>query len=156
MTDEAYHAKNWLMRADELELQWKRTARQILVIKDKIDGGVANYYGLGSGDSISAQARHEDLLLEYSMLQEQLEEELSRCLYEDNITLRVIDRIDNPLYRAILIARYICRSDWKTITKSFQTELKRTRLKFFHNQALEELALILDSNSLEIVNNTTI
>ena len=149
MTDKAYQAQLWLMRADELEKQWRSTSERILYIQNKLNGGVANYYGSGKSDRISAQASHEDLLIEYSMLKDRLDKELSMCLHEDNITIRVLDRMTNHFHSSILIARYICRNNWKEIVKMYGKKLSKNQYFNHHNQALEELSVILDSVILE-------
>ena len=156
MTDEVYQVKNWLMRADELDQQWKRTRNKVLLIQDRLNGGVTNYYSSGKKDLITAQSNHEDLLMEYSMLREQLDREIEQCLHEDNITLQVIDCMGSPFHRSILIARYVCRMDWNTILKDPLVEVKKTQLLEHHKLALEELALILKADKLEIVKDTSL
>lgn len=151
MTDSAYRAKNWLMRADELDSQWRKTRNRVSFIQNKLHGGVSNYYGSGKSDLITAQASHEDLLLEYSLVQEQFEKELTRCLHEDNITLKVIDRLSDPLHRSILIAKYICRISLNEFSKRSHLELKRSQLYEHHNKAIEELALILDFGKPDVI-----
>lgn len=150
MTDKVYLAKIWLMRADELDLQWKRTRDKIMFIQDKLNGGVSKYYGSGKGDPISAQASHEDLLLEYSMLRERFELEINRCLHEDNITLIIIERVNNPLHRSILTAKYICRISFKEFSKNSHIELKKSQIYEQHKKALEEIASILESEKPEV------
>lgn len=148
MTDEAYHTKNWLMRADELEEQWKRTRTKVMIIQSKLSGGVSNYSSSGKKDLITAQSVHEDLMLEYSLLQDQLDRELTQCLHEDNISIMVIQRMRDPFHRAILISKYICRDSLNTLAKNPKIGLNKSQLYAHHNRALEELAEILDSVEL--------
>ena len=147
MTDSAYSAKVWLTRTEEMEDQCNRTRTKVMMIQNKLDGGVSNYSASGKGDGITAQSAHEDLLLEYSLLKRQLEEEVNRYAYELRISFQVIDKLKNPRHRSILIARYINHEDWKSLSNNPCIGLKKSRLIAFHKQALEELALILESEN---------
>lgn len=148
MTDAAYRAKSWLMRADELAEKRERTKRDLMLAKSKLNSGVVNYYGNGKTDQISSQERHEERLIEYSELVEQFENDTIALMHENNITLRVIDRMKRCLHRRILIDRYVLHRSWKEICNSGRYEIKRSQLLSHHLKALEELNEVLQPAEL--------
>lgn len=156
MTDAAYMAKNWLMRAEELEEQRKKQFSKVMLIESKVNNCVSHYETSGRRDLISAQASREDLLADYAMEREKLEVITNQVLHEDNITLKAIDLIPNGTYRALLISRHITRNTMKQIEKSGALNIKISQLFNIYEKALQELARILEHNKpLEIIPNET-
>ena len=118
MTDSVYRAKNWLMRADELEEQRKKQLDKIAFIESRINNCIINYESTGARDPISARAAHEDLLADYASARDELERITRTLLKEDIITRKALEPMSNHLYIALLIDKYISRRSIKEIAKS--------------------------------------
>lgn len=145
MTNEAYAAKQWLYRLFDLYDQAEKTRHEIEDLESRINNAVSNYENIGRGqaDLIVRQQQHEDALIDYSIKKEQYENEYYQFIRQEMATLNIIDRLSDYTHRAILIDRYINRSNWKTIEKLYSHHCKRSQLFRLHKNALEELAGLL-------------
>ena len=145
MTSAAFKAQEWLKRADELEESRKRQYNKVLFIESKVNNCISSYERTGARDPIGARAAHEDLLADYVNACEELETITIKVLHEDNITIDIILRLNNRLYRTLLFDRYINRSTIKAMEKSGIYNLKKSQLHKLNIDALEMLASILET-----------
>ena len=154
MTDSAYRAKNWLMRFDALIDERQKKINKVALLNAKVNNCVSGYDFTGRKDPITARAAHEDLLIEYSSACQELETINNKIIYEDNITIKILSKINNTRFRVVLFARYVNRKPWQQLNKERLCGLKRTQLQTIHLQALEALGAILDNESeLTIIEN---
>lgn len=153
MTDRAYKAKNWLMRTFELEEQRKKSKSKVFLLGAKVNNCVTNYYSCGHSDSIVSQAAHEDLIIDYSSACAEYENIINKIGYENIITLKFINRLQNPKYRLFLFDRFINRLTIEEISKLKRYDIKQRQLYKLQNDALEEFGRILESKPPEIVPN---
>ena len=151
MTDSSYRAKNWLMRSDELEDERKRAIGKVLFLESKVNNCVSSYDYTSRRDPISSRAAHEDLLADYVSACDELEDITEKVLHEDNLTIRVMDRMKNKTYVALLFDRYVNRLSWAVIEKSNKYNVKKAQLYRYHREALESLGNILESCTPEII-----
>jgi len=145
MTDRAYRAKNWLMRADVLEDERKRALNRLLLLESKVNSCVVNYDCIGSRDPMTARAAHEDLIIEYSKTRAELENITDRVIHEDLITLRAIDRLNNTKLQSLLVARYIARKSVKTLINEKVFEYEKTQIYKLEYKALDIFGAILET-----------
>lgn len=153
MTDAAYRAKNWLMRTDELEEQRLKQIEKVMLLESKLNNCVSHYESNGGRDPVSSRAAHEDLLLDYSIERKKLEEITNKVMRDEIITIKVIDRINNYLYHAILFDAHINRRSISEMAKKGGYELKKSQLYEQYKKALEALAEILETKPPEIIPN---
>ena len=159
MTDSVYRAKNWLMRADELEEQRKKQIQKIELIETRLNNCIVNYESTGARDPISARAAHEDLLADYASARAELEKITNKLIKEDTITRQALEPMSNHLYIALLIDKYISRRSIKEIAKSgdykpnSEGQYSEAQLFRIHEKALKEFAEILEPPKLVIVPN---
>ena len=153
MTDAAYNAKNWLMRVDELEEKRKKQINKVMLIEAKLNNCVSHFDLSGSRDPISARAAHEDLLADYITARDELEHITNLVIHEDYITIRVVERLNNACYAALLFDIHLNRHSITAIVKSNRYEVKRTQLYNYYLKALQELAEILENNPPELKEN---
>ena len=149
MTNSAYQAKNWLMRAEALEDERNRLINRIALIESRVNNAVVHYDSSGGGhDRISSQAAHEDMLIEYSEALDRLEKVTNRVIHEDIISINTIDRLNNTKYCTLLIARYVARKSMKTIIEENIFNYERSHLYKMEHKALDALGSILNSGEL--------
>ena len=140
MTDEAYHAKEWLESLEDLHYQAKKTERIVEEIASRINNAVSSYENVGSGraDLIVRQQQHEDRLLDYSMKREQYDREYFAFVRQELIAYRLFDRMRNSFHVALLMNRHINLYKWSEIEKLYKDRYKRRALTRHYQQALEE------------------
>lgn len=146
MTDAAFKAKNWLNRLIDLYDKTRTTETAIEIIKSRINSAVSNYENTGRGqaDLIIRKAQKEDSMIEYSIKCEQYEKMYFEFMRQELITINVIEKMQNRRHASILLARHINRKSMKAILKENNFKLERTQLYKMYYEALEELAMILE------------
>lgn len=153
MTDRAYRAKNWLMRTDNLEDERKKSRSKILLLGAKVNNCVTNYYSCGHSDSIVSRAAHEDLIIDYSNACAEYEEIMNKIGYENLITMRFIERLQNPDHRIFIYDRFINRYTFAEMEKLKRYSIKQRQFYSLQLAALDSFGRILESKPPEIVPN---
>ena len=140
MTDEAYHAKEWLEVLDDLYYQAKKTERAVEEIASRINSAVSSYESIGSGraDLIVRQQQHEDRLLDYSMKREQYDREYFAFVKMELVAFRLFDRMKSGLHAGLLMNRHITHMKWSEIEKLYKDRYKKRSLIRHYHLALEE------------------
>lgn len=147
MTDRAYRAQNWLLRAEDLEQERERKYNALLFLSDKVNKCISSYEQTGRRDLISAQASHEDLLLTYSEKSAELERITNQLSYEHVITMKVIERLPKVIYRIVLFDRYINHIKWRDMPKLKRYDVKLSQIHNYHREALDALGAILENTN---------
>ena len=153
MTDRAYRAKNWLMRTGIIEDERKRQRSKLLLLGAKVNNCVTNYYSCGHSDSIVSRAAHEDLIMDYSNACAEYENLMNKIGYENNTTLKYINRLIDFKFRLFLYDRFINHLTIEEMAKLKRYDIKKRQLFILQNEALEAFGRILESKPPEIVPN---
>lgn len=153
MTDSAMKAKKWLNRTIELQDRIKKLETEIRILENRINHPVSSYgfNGTGRTDPLTRQQQREDALLEYSEKKEQLDSASHELVKQELITIRVIDRLSNPLYAAILLDHYVNRYTWKKIINDNTYHYARSQLFRFNQKALDELGYLITSEEPQAI-----
>ena len=156
MTDNAYHAKEWLEHLGDLYDKARKTERVTEDLRDRINSAVSSYENIGSGraDLIVRQQQREDRLLDYSVKRAQFEREYLQFVRQEFIVMNVLERMRDRRKALILFDRYINRIGWNDMLKLKRYELKRSSLLRLHRQALEELAELLTTEEPRAISET--
>ncbi len=146
MSDEAYYAKEWLSRTNDITEEIEAEKRLLLKIKEKLEGGVRSYDNIGSShDQDASRKRHEDLLIQYSMQSDRIDQKEKDYLKELSLTRSIIDKLKNPIHRSIAVDRYINGMKWKDILNSYHYEQRQ--IFKIHEKLLEEVSRIALSDT---------
>lgn len=140
MTDTAYYAQRWLRRTDELERSRILAYNKAVELMNKANHCTMNFERSGA-DPYLKQSRHEDLLCDYADACEKLRYITLQCSLLDLETIHKLDAMDNNMYAALLIDRYINRYSWDKICKLKKYQVSRSTLYEMHRKALEVLGL---------------
>lgn len=133
MTDNQYEAKEWLNRMFKMAQDIEATKRTLETILAEM-GGVAKYeQSFGSQNPKASETK----LLRYSQVSKELDQKLNQLYEEDVQTIRVINKLDNPQYKAILRDRYINHLSWHKIAQLHS--YSEARLYELHRDALEAI-----------------
>lgn len=124
MTDKQYNADIWLSRMEnhngELMQLYKR--------RDDIIGslsGIGKYDSNsfhGGSDSNPTEAKN----IEYSMICKRIEKIERKIATENARTLEIIDKVDNSMFRGMMIGRYINHLTWKKVGEMYYYGKSRT------------------------------
>lgn len=145
MTEKAYKADEWLNKTVILYDDAEAIHRRIEVIEGKVNSAVSCYEHGARLDPIQAQARRENLLLEYSQRQSEFETKYFKYVRQEIITMFLLNKMQNRKFALILYKRYINRETVEAIAKQKLFGYGRTQLYKFYGQALEEFASILQT-----------
>ena len=153
MTDSAFKAKKWLNRTIELHERVKKLDREIKILENRINHPVSSYgfNGTGQTDPMTRQQQREDALIEYSDKKEQFERVSRELSKQELITIRVIDRMSNYIYAAILLDRYVNHNKWDEIIESNNYHYSRAQIYRYHNYALDELGQLITSEEPQAI-----
>ena len=136
MTDREEKAKDWLnrnfgfaMELDALQRRLDRMQSDIEKCVKPIRLREVQEQPFGNGA--------EDRLADWIDMSADLERKRFILLSRDKETLDVIDKIDSPLLRTILIERYVNRRPWKTMDQVIHYD--RATIFRYHLQALSAI-----------------
>ena len=143
MTDAAYHAKEWLEQCITLWDDAEKTRRKIEMIENKLNSAVSNYEHGTRLDPVQAQARREDMLIDYSEKQAEFERKYGKFVRQEIITMNLLDRMKNKRHATILYRRFIIRESIEKMAKAKLFDYNRTYLYDIYRAALEEFEPLL-------------
>ena len=123
MTDEQFYAHKWLSRMWDKDIE----IEQLIVRRDVI---LASMSGIGKYDAEHIPTQNgenptETKNIEYSLLSEQIDKKTMELASENIRTYIVIDQVQDPMLRGMLIARYINRKSWAEIGKLYNYSKSR-------------------------------
>lgn len=138
MTDEQYHAKNWLMLLRDYENKLKAEQRTLEILKQRLFKGVTNYEAPGRHLDITAtRGAYEDTLADFSEQAQRIEKAQREYIAEMQLRREVIDAIPANL-QALAIDRYINGFKWDRLEQLHPysiAELHRQNIKILDNVA---------------------
>lgn len=145
MTDAAYYAQEWLRRTDKLEQERRRALNKCIEIETQINHCTSTFERSGK-DPYLAMSAHEDRLFDYADACERLRNITERAAAEDLITIDKLELLNNRIYAALIIDRYINRLSWAAIQKAYKSELEKSAIYQNHRRALDALGHIIGAN----------
>ena len=145
MTDAAIFAQEWLRRTDELEQERRRAMNKCIEIEAQCNHCTSSLERSGK-DPYLARAAQEDRLFDYADACERLRNITNQELAEDTATIDKLILLNNGLYAAILIDRYINRLSWQAIQKAYKGKVEKTTIYANHRRALDALGHIIGAN----------
>ncbi len=151
MTDAAYNAKLWLEQCVTLYDDAEKTQRKIELIESKLNSAVSNYEHGTRLDPVKAQARREDMLIDYSEKQAEYERKYAKFVRQEFITMNLLDRMKNKKKACILYRRFISRETIEQIAKDDFFGYKKTRLYDLYHAALEDFAPLLKTEEPQAI-----
>lgn len=154
MTDSAYRAKNWLLRTSKLLNEQKKAANKVLLLESIVNSCTTNYESTGGHDPITAQARREEKLIDYSIAQAELSRITTSLSHENILTYKQLNKLSNIKFRMILTSRYIDGQSLTQLDKIRFLGYRKTKLYELELAALEALGAILDNNRPVIIPNS--
>ena len=133
MTDNQFEAKEWLNRMFGAAQDVESTRRTLETIVAEM-GGVSKYELDFKGNNPKAT---EDKLARYSTVKAELDKKESDLYYEDAVTEKIINKLNDRRERAILRDRYVNRLGWSKIAKL--NNYSEARVYEIHRLALENI-----------------
>lgn len=145
MTDSQYHAHCWLSRMWNSDVE----ITQLMVRRDKI---LSSMSGIGKYDAEHIPTQNgenptETKNIEYSLLSEQIEKKLRKLSMENSRTHKVIDKVDDTMFRGLLEAIYINCLTLSQAGKLYNYE--NTRTKYYRNKALDAVCPFIPEEAIE-------
>ena len=140
------YAREWLNRGRSLhnEIKTLKEYRETLTIE--LGGGVASYkIKEVQTDVVSAQARTDDLRIVYSETCDKIEKRIVELAKINNETLDVINKIDNPIERTILVGRHVSFKPWHKVIK--EVNYSRANANRYYSASLDKIFMILYGNN---------
>lgn len=134
MTESEERAKDWLNRNFGMSLEIAAIKRRLERMESNIEKVCKPIRlkevqeGYGDGNS------QENLMAEYLDLAAEIERRELILEQRDKETAAVIDKVESPILRTILIERYINRLIWRDICEAIH--LEKSRMLELHLQAL--------------------
>ena len=152
MTDEQYQAKEWLMRifdyADKLDAE----RRTLEMLQTRLYKGVSNYGGfMGRKDPSTAQASHEDALIEFSEQSARVEKAQIEYMHELKTTREVLELLPLNL-QPLAINRYINGYKWDKLEEIHH--YGKSMLFVLNRDILKSVAQILKAKQTPLTPNT--
>lgn len=133
MTDNQFEAKEWLNRMQYMNEEIDALKRTLETIVADM-GGVSKYDQDFRANNPRAS---EEKLLRYSQVRAELEKKENNLAYENRRTGEIIEKLNNPRYKALLRDKYINNLSWKQISRL--KHYSETRIYELHRLALEEI-----------------
>ncbi len=129
--------KEYLAQIKTIKVEIKSLLRRVQSLHDTLTD-ISNHLSETPGSPTRNVHRMEELMVSKIDLEAQIEAETIRLA---GIT-GTINLIVNPLYAAILTARYVSDMDWRGI--SAELNLSRSRVFQHHRNALAEVELLIN------------
>ena len=92
-----------------------------------------------SGGSKKNRSRVEDCVCKIAEIEESLQKEMSELIGLKEKAMRIIERVDVPEYRSLLIHRYVCGKKWEQVADSMGYSYVHT-VNRLHPKALKKLS----------------
>jgi len=91
------------------------------------------------------RSRIEDCVCKIAEIEESLQEEMTELIGLKEKAMRIIERIDVPEYRSLLIHRYVCGKKWEDVADSMGYSYVHT-VNRLHPKALKRLSELAAEN----------
>lgn len=146
-TDEARdYAKGWLNRGRALNYELKQLTEYRKSILEALGGGVASYSPKEiQTDTVSAQAKADDLRLAYSETCEKIERRFTEFAKINNTTLDYINELEDADERTLLTGRHVNFKPWGKLYR--ELHLGRATAFRHYNVALDNIFKVLYRNN---------
>ena len=134
MTEREKAAKVWLNRNYGMALELESIKRRLEKMQSDIEK-VCKPIKLREIQESHSGNSQEDKMAEYLDISEDLGKRYFELMAKDGVTLQVINKMDSPILRTILIERYINRLKWSNV--AIIMHLEERQIMRYHVQALD-------------------
>lgn len=136
-------AKDFLNQAFLLDQRIQSKTEQIQSLNDLATSCSATLTGMPRNPNRGG-SRMADAVCKIIDLENEIAADMNRLIEIKKEIVRVINAVDDVVYRTLLEQRYLCGATWETITITLNCNRRWTfRL---HDRALAEVQKILDEN----------
>jgi len=111
---------------------WRALAAKTQVIFGAVNSG---------GKTSRSGSRLEDCICKIADIEESLQDDISELIELKEKTMKIIDKIDIPEYRSLLIQRYVCGKKWDQVADSMGYSYVHI-VNRLHPKALKKLSEI--------------
>lgn len=134
MTEREEQAKAWLNRNYGMALELESIKRRLEKMQSDIEK-VCKPIKLREIQESHSGNSQEDKMADYLDISEDLGKKYFELMAKDGVTLQVINKMDSPILRTILIERYINRLKWSKV--AIIMHLEERQIMRYHVQALD-------------------
>lgn len=134
MTEREEAAKAWLNRNYGMALELESIKRRLEKMQSDIEK-VCKPIKLREIQESHSGNSQEDKMADYLDISEDLGKRYFELMAKDGVTLQVINKMDSPILRTILIERYINRLKWSKV--AIIMHLEERQIMRYHVQALD-------------------
>ena len=134
MTEREEAAKTWLNRNYGMALELESIKRRLEKMQSDIEK-VCKPIKLREIQESHSGNSQEDKMADYLDISEDLGKRYFELMAKDGVTLQVINKMDSPILRTILIERYINRLKWSKV--AIIMHLEERQIMRYHVQALD-------------------
>lgn len=134
MTEREEQAKAWLNRNYGMALELEAIKRRLEKMQSDIEK-VCKPIKLREIQESHSGNSQEDKMADYLDISEDLGKRYFELMAKDGVTLQVINKMDSPILRTILIERYINRLKWSKV--AIIMHLEERQIMRYHVQALD-------------------
>lgn len=134
MTEREEQAKAWLNRNYGMALELESIKRRLEKMQSDIEK-VCKPIKLREIQESHSGNSQEDKMADYLDISEDLGKRYFELMAKDGVTLQVINKMDSPILRTILIERYINRLKWSNV--AIIMHLEERQIMRYHVQALD-------------------
>lgn len=134
MTEREEQAKAWLNRNYGMALELESIKRRLEKMQSDIEK-VCKPIKLREIQESHSGNSQEDKMADYLDISEDLGKRYFELMAKDGVTLQVINKMDSPILRTILIERYINRLKWSKV--AIIMHLEERQIMRYHVQALD-------------------
>lgn len=144
MTEEQFRVHQWLERNknDRVEIEQLLRKRQDIMSSMSVGKYDAEHIPTKNGEN-----GNETLFLEYSIISEQIEKKSRKLSQENCRTYEAIEKVDNTMYRGLLIAIYVNHLNVREAGKLYNYEY--TSAKEYRKKALDAVSPFIPSEVIE-------
>ena len=134
MTEREEQAKAWLNRNYGMALELESIKRRLEKMQSDIEK-VCKPIKLREIQESHSGNSQEDKMADYLDISEDLGKKYFELMAKDGVTLQVINKMDSPILRTILIERYINRLKWSKV--AIIMHLEERQIMRYHVNALD-------------------
>lgn len=147
MTDKQLYAKRWLNRLNDYELLLQAERRTLEVLETRLYKGVSCYETTGQCDRITANAKNDNNLYDYSNQVSRVEKAQAYYLSELAKVRGVLEQLPDEL-KPLAIDRYINGLKWEKLTELYKYSDAQIYRK--NTAILNRVAQILAPDPIEL------
>ena len=147
MEHEMNEARKYLNRARIVSALINEKEIEIVKLQAMIEGGAISFESDGSTKSSVDNGRNERMIIQLTMLKDELEEQQKNSLELKSEIMATIDKLENANYISVLYGRYIHFKSFYEISEDMNYSVDW--VKTLHRNALNEVEEILKGEEVK-------